>query len=84
MEKKNKKYCSYCGAIMIERDVPAEKAKKECCSFGGCWRSSMGTAFDTSTGARQYVKEFFCPKYKEHRFFLSPHDQYYIDDVFTK
>ena len=84
MEKKNKKYCSYCGAVMIESDVPAEKTEKEYCTFGGCYRMSMGSPFNTKTGKRQYVKEFICPLYKERIFFSSPHDQYYIDDVFTK
>ena len=79
-----KRYCSYCGAEMIERDVPAEKAKEEHCTFGGCFRWSMGTAFNTRTGKRQYVKELVCPKYKKRIFPSSPHDQYYYDKVFTK
>ena len=84
MEKKNKKYCSYCGAVMIECDAPAEKAKRDCCTFGGCYKVSMGTAFNTENGKKQYVKEFICPEHKEHRIFQSPHDRYYIDNVFAK
>ena len=83
MKKQNKKYCSYCGTKMIETDVPAETKQTYCYGLD-CQKIPMGSAYNTKTGKRQYVKEFTCPNFQKHCLLTDKHDNYYIDDVFTK
>jgi hypothetical protein len=44
----------------------------------GAYHSYLHTKFNVKTGARQYVREFSCPKRKG---WFSKHDQYELDEV---
>jgi hypothetical protein len=55
--------------------------------YGDVSTIPVGSAFDTITGKRQFVKQFTCPRWTKTfgaAFFgNSPHDKYFLDKIIT-
>ncbi len=74
----NLRYCSYCGAEMIERLDGAET----CYMFYGDMPTiPVGSRFNRKTGKQQFCYRYICPHWKKKIFFRSPHDNYFLEEI---
>ncbi len=83
----NKKFCSHCGAEMIET---LSEAEKNMMHYGeGVYSEGVTVPFASPyskfTGKRQYVYKYTCPLHKDHLWGMiySKHDNYFIAEVIT-
>lgn len=83
-EKTEKRYCSYCGAQMIMKKVPAETENTYYYGINVVKRP-MGSPYDIKTGKKQWVREYICPNYVKKKWwvFTGDHDKYFDDRILT-
>lgn len=76
------RYCSYCGEEMLVWNEPADN----CFMFYGDTSTiPIASRYDKKTGLRNFVRKYKCQNYKKRKWYHiggSPHDEYFLDDVF--
>lgn len=75
------RYCTHCGREMVIRLIGAETAMQY---YGDTKTIPVGGAYNYKTGARQYVRHYTCPQWKDKLFSRSKHDTYFKDEIITE
>ena len=78
--KKDIRYCSYCGH-KIEPELVGAEVKVLMCYGMDCFKQPVGNRFDEKTGKRQYVRRYRCPNWRKRFLFSSPHDSYIVKEI---
>jgi hypothetical protein len=81
--KPETKYCSYCGKKML---VWNERADKCMMFYGDQSTIPIADRYDKKTGKENYVWKCKCPNYKKRKWYQiggSPHDEYFLEEVFN-
>lgn len=76
----NQRFCSFCGAEMIENLYGAEICRMY---YGDSPSIPVGSAYNKETGKRQYCYHYVCPKWENKLFGYSPHDEYFLEKIIT-
>jgi hypothetical protein len=75
------RYCKYCGREMKVYLTGAEMAMQY---YGDTQSVPAGSAYNSLTGEKQFVRKYICPQWKDKLFGRSKHDNYCNDEIITK
>lgn len=82
-KKLNVRFCGYCGKQTRTWPKPAD----ECFMFYGDQSSiTIAPKYNKETGRKNYVQMFECHDYRKkkwYQFIRSPHDSYFLEEVFN-